>query len=461
MDAAGPDIFLIPVQGRFLLHAPLHGVDALLNRPAAEQLRLALKDRLPLQGLAPALRPLAQRLKAAAVPEPAERRGPFAPRRLNLFITSDCNLACRYCVPRTENPLKKTMSRDLCAAAVSTFAEIAQRTHLPDVSIYLHGGEPLLSLDAAVFAASEGRRRAGRLGVPFHLFATTNGCLPQGTAQWAAENVSFLVVSLDGPPDVHNRQRPRPDGRGSFTTVAAFLHTLSRRGAAFGIRCTVAAAEADCMPEWTRFFCQAFRPRVIAFEPLLQTPRAAAAGLAPPPPDVFAESLIQAQQTADIFDVGIELPRCRIHRIGRCANCDLVDDQMIVLPDGAVTACFAVDHADAAQADPFIIGRCDPQRTGLHIDPDRLQRVRRQGVESMDRCTGCFCRWHCAGGCRMIHSPASLYGDNGAACRITRKLTLWKLLQRIETAAAAPYYQKELEPSWNLRSNPAASSAGR
>ncbi len=442
MGAAAKDIFLIPVDHRCLVHAPLHGVTAVVNRAAAGRLRQILTaGHLPAD-LEEGLGPLARRLCRPPAPAPVHRTGPFAPRRLNLFITGDCNLACRYCVPNGGGAPRATMPEEICTLALASFAAIARRDRLPDVTVYLHGGEPLLHLDRVAFCLAEGRRQAGRLGLPFYLCATTNGCFPEKTAEWAADHFNFLVVSLDGTAGVHDRQRPTANGRGSFATVAAFLHTLRRKNAAFAIRCTVSAQGAAQIADWTRFFCQTFAPRVIAFEPVMPTARSKAAGIGPPEADVFAGGVIEAHRIASQFGIGIELPRCGIDRITRCAQCGLVDDQMIVTPDGSVSTCFAADHENSPHADPFIVGRCHPGRGGLRFDHQRIERVRAMGVESMTACNDCFCRWHCAGGCRIIHSPEAETQVRHLACAITRHLIRWKLLRRVDIATAAVPIQR-------------------
>lgn len=434
METEGTDVFLIPVDDGVLVHAPRHAVTALVNPAAAQQLRRIIVDgHLPGTD-DPVLMPLARRLLAPPMPPPAKRTGPFAPRRLNLFITGDCQLDCRYCVPTAGDTPSVTIPRDRCAAALAAFAGIVRRDQRPDLSIYLHGGEPLRCRETVSFCLSEGRRQAQALDLPFHAAVTTNGCFPRATAEWAAARFDFLIVSLDGDAAVHDRQRPRRGGSGSFDTVAAFIDTLRRENAAFGIRCTVASGGTARIPEWTRFFCNAFAPRVIGFEPVMPTARSDAAGLTPPDAERFAEGVIRAQNVARRYGVGVALPRCRIDRVTRCAQCDLVEDQMIVTPDGAVSTCFAADHKGSPLADPFVVGRCPPGPGGLDLDSRRIDRVRAMGVESMAHCRTCFCRWHCAGGCRVIHDPAAAAAIAKDACTITRRLTLHKLMQRVGAA---------------------------
>ncbi len=117
------------------------------------------------------------------------------------------------------------MSWHTARAAVDYFAERADRSQdgfRPGVAFY--GGEPLLAYDLVrrVIEYCE-QRFAGDFVFPM----TTNGTL-LGAAQctFLAEHGVGLVVSVDGPPEVHDRQRRLADGTGSFDTIARNLRTL-------------------------------------------------------------------------------------------------------------------------------------------------------------------------------------------------------------------------------------------
>lgn len=48
-----------------------------------------------------------------------------------------------------------------------------------------------------------------------------------------------LMISLDGPPDVHDRMRPLVDGRGSFDEAARNIRRLMQRRRSVTVRCTL------------------------------------------------------------------------------------------------------------------------------------------------------------------------------------------------------------------------------
>jgi len=76
----------------------------------------------------------------------------------------------------------------------------------------------------------------------------TTGLLLERDAEWIAESVDDLIVSLDGPPSVHDRIRGIP---GAFPVLERGICSVRRRNAALPIsaRCTVQRVNHDVLPE--------------------------------------------------------------------------------------------------------------------------------------------------------------------------------------------------------------------
>lgn len=151
--------------------------------------------------------------------------------QLVLELTQQCNLRCRYCVyhvsaarsgRRTFSP--RRLSPDMARLAVDRFAEHAAA----DAVIGFYGGEPLLAFDLLRETVAHARRRFARRRLDFTV--TTNGTLltPEMADFFAAEDFT-LVVSVDGPRELHDANRVFPDGRGSYARVLANLHMIRER----------------------------------------------------------------------------------------------------------------------------------------------------------------------------------------------------------------------------------------
>ncbi|CNF99882.1 radical SAM domain-containing protein [Mycobacterium tuberculosis] len=149
-----------------------------------------------------------------------------------LKVHSRCNLSCRYCYLYTMADQRwrrrpPAMPAAVAEAAAARIAEHARRHGLREVSIVLHGGEPLL-------AGADGIRRVvdavrGRLrGVARPRFSLqTNGTLLTDDLLRLFDELDVRVgVSLDGQRAGHDRARPGPRG-GSHDRVARGLAALT------------------------------------------------------------------------------------------------------------------------------------------------------------------------------------------------------------------------------------------
>ena len=419
------DIFLIPTGRLCLLHAPVHGITAVLNGSAAVQLRHVLGSG-DLSGAGAELRPLAGRLLDRPSLLPKAKEGRFAPSRLSLLLTNDCNLRCHYCSPACGDSARLTMSRELCSAAIGFFADIARREALPSLSIYYFGGEPFLPWGMVQFSIAEANRHADRLGVPLVATGTTNGFMPEDHAAWVADHFRFVVVSVDGPPDIHDLHRVTPAGGGSYDVVSRTLRIFEDRGLPFAIRSSIGRRAAPRMREIAEFLCRNFRPVAVNFEPLIASGRCSQHHLDPPDPDDFIRGVVEAEEVLGSYDVQLKLGMVGTRQVSR-SNCGLTNDQCVVTPDGLVSACFAANERSSEHCERFAIG--EYVDGSIRIDNARLRSVRSFGVENVRLCRDCFCKWHCSGGCRVFHTPSTSDDTLPPMCRITQKLSVWRLLK--------------------------------
>jgi uncharacterized protein len=165
----------------------------------------------------------------------ALRRNGWRPEALREFVLKihqRCNLACDYCYVYTMadqswRTRPKMMSRRVWSAAASRIAEHADRHGLTEVSVILHGGEPLLAGPAWITAITDVVRAALSGGVTVRFALQTNGVLLDEPMLQVLERADIRVgVSLDGAGADHDRHRFFTDGRGSFADTRRALRLL-------------------------------------------------------------------------------------------------------------------------------------------------------------------------------------------------------------------------------------------
>jgi uncharacterized protein len=137
-------------------------------------------------------------------------------------LTLECNLACGYCF---EDPFRGRFSMSVETADLLVLRMTEQMAAGRNVTVDFYGGEPLLALSLL-------RRIAGNLavaarthGVTFSFNIITNGTLLNRriVQELLPLGLTAVRVTLDGPRDVHDCQRPFVSGQGSFDVVLAAI----------------------------------------------------------------------------------------------------------------------------------------------------------------------------------------------------------------------------------------------
>ncbi|HFR4149046.1 TPA: radical SAM protein [Bacillus cereus] len=147
-------------------------------------------------------------------------------------VTGVCNLNCSYCYMYNmgDTTFRKKPKVMDCKIAVQTLQRIygyATRNNLENVTLILHGGEPLLAgIDWTKWFLEEAKRLAPS-NLQVEICLQSNGTLLN--SKWIdlfkLHNVSF-GISIDGPPDIHNRYRVDHEGRGSYNQVRRAIGSL-------------------------------------------------------------------------------------------------------------------------------------------------------------------------------------------------------------------------------------------
>lgn len=146
---------------------------------------------------------------------------------VNLLIkpaSSACNMDCAYCfykdvAANREKAFEGMLSLEGLEKLLAAAMEYAEGS----CTLAFQGGEPSLAgLDfyKALMSLEEKYKRPG---VKLYNTVQTNGYgITEEWAAFFAENRFLLGLSLDGPADIHDRNRRGLDGKGSFNRV---LHT--------------------------------------------------------------------------------------------------------------------------------------------------------------------------------------------------------------------------------------------
>lgn len=151
-----------------------------------------------------------------------------------------CNLQCRYCY--SDNQRCGVMRPELLELSLRKVVRHAEGHGFDEIHFVWHGGEPLL---AGVGFFERILDILDRLGCSllYRHFIQTNGLLLDDTFCSFFRDAGFEVgVSLDGPPDIHNRFRVDRNGRGTHKAVLKAIQLLEDHQVPVGFNIVISRA---------------------------------------------------------------------------------------------------------------------------------------------------------------------------------------------------------------------------
>lgn len=183
-------------------------------------------------------------------------------------VASRCNIDCSYCYVYhmgdagwTRGP--KIMSRETCQATAEALARLTAEQERP-FEVVLHGGEPLLlgtaNLDFVISTL--------RSHLPDHSISIqTNGILiSKDMLDVCARGHVALSVSLDGPRQIHDRNRVGFGGEGTFDKVVQGIARLREHpDSAFLFTGLLAVIDATSDPSEIYEFFKTLSPPSVDF----------------------------------------------------------------------------------------------------------------------------------------------------------------------------------------------------
>ena len=194
--------------------------------------------------------PSSSRKRISVIPPAAPaKRG--VPAELDICVSNQCNMCCRYCY---SGDLDRTRAQKLdlrrMKLAVLHYLRAAGGGKVEKISI--SGGEPLL--DKKILAGLLPWLRKA-VGPALEIECFTNGLLLDArTAELFRKSAVHLKISLDGAPFSQNLNRVVRGGRPSFRRVIKNIRALPAAARkSLGISTTVTRATAPRLAENIRF----------------------------------------------------------------------------------------------------------------------------------------------------------------------------------------------------------------
>ena len=341
----------------------------------------------------------------------------YHPTCLTLYSSLDCNLDCIYCFAKKSHENPQQLETDFILSSAKLVLENCREKSMPFTAVFQGGGEP--SMDPRLpELLTELKGMSKSEAVPFQSYIATNGVMDEKKARWIAENIDRIGLSVDGPPDIQNKQRPLRSGGNTSSIVERTAEIFRSIQGKLAIRGTVLPQNFSRIPEIIRYCEEVLHADQIRLEPVyLHAQEKKSTG------DGSVCTKFWYTQNRPLYTSGSRVRE--IH--GR--YCQIFRQVLHLVPSAGYSACFAVaSQKEAAEK---------------KLDDIRDDALFTELAREDPACMRCFNRFHCSRGCPEVCPVMTpeLSDAGSFRCRLNRSAAAAELLDLAERLLREPALQ--------------------
>lgn len=355
-------------------------------------------------------------------------------KSLCLHMAHDCNLRCRYCFASTGDfhGERALMPIETAKAAMDFLMEKSGSRKNLEVDFF--GGEPLMNFSVVKETVEYGRQLEKKYNKNIRFTITTNGLLlSKEILDFINKEMSNVVVSIDGRPEVHDNMRKTVKGGPSFELIAgnALKIAQSRDQEKYYVRGTFTALNTDFSKDVE--FLADYGFKQLSLEPVVT--------------DETEEYALTQDHIEKLYDEYEKLARIYLNRRGtdkefnffhfmldlsggpclvkRITGCGAGNEYAAVTPSGDIFPC----HQFAGNTETKMGNVMEGS-----FDEDMQKKFKGCNVLSKEECRKCWAKYYCSGGC-----AANAYIYNGD---IHKPYKIGCLLEKKRLECALTIYAK-------------------
>lgn len=351
-------------------------------------------------------------------------------KALCLHVAHTCNLNCTYCFASQGkyHGQRALMSFEVGKKALDFLIE-QSGTHR-NLEVDFFGGEPLMNWEVVKQLVAYARGIEKQKGKNFRFTLTTNGVLIDSEViDFCNREMSNVVLSLDGRPEIHDHLRRDIQGNGSYERIVPkFKEFVRQRGQGdYYMRGTFTHNNPDFTKDVLHMADLGFTK--LSMEPVVCDPGDPYALTSEDLPivkeqyELLAKEMLKRSRQGNPFTfyhymLDLEHGPCIYKRI---AGCGSGTQYLAVTPWGDLYPChqFVGDES-------YCMGNLSTGITNTALQ-DRFAAC---NAYSRPQCDDCFARLYCSGGCaaNAYHATGDIGGIYEYGCELFKK--------RIECAIA-------------------------
>ncbi|MCH5266909.1 MAG: thioether cross-link-forming SCIFF peptide maturase [Lachnospiraceae bacterium] len=340
-----------------------------------------------------------------------------------LHIAHDCNLRCKYCFASTGDfgTGRKLMPIETGKAAIDFLLE--HSTGRENLEVDFFGGEPLMNFDVVKEIVAYARSKEEEYHKNFRFTITTNGLLlTDDKIDFINEEMSNVVLSIDGRKEVNDKMRVKVDGSGCYDRIVEnYKKLVSKRGdKEYYVRGTYTKYNLDFAEDVMHLYRAGFDQ--VSVEPVMEDDSVEYAITEKDLEQIYAEYDKLVDEIAEIkeqggtinffhFMIDLDQGPCVIKRLRGCGS---GNEYVAITPDGDIYPCHQfVGHEE------YCMGSLSEHT----FREDIKKEFAGCHVYSKPSCGDCWAKFYCSGGCNANNYiyNGDIHDAHELSCKIMRK----------------------------------------
>ena len=357
-----------------------------------------------------------------------------------LHVSHDCNLRCEYCFAATGDFGGGRMLMDLETGKKAIDFLLKMSANRQNLELDFFGGEPLMNYEVMKQIVAYAREEEKKYDKHIRFTTTTNGMLlTEDKMQFINDEMSNVVLSIDGRKEVNDRMRKRVDGTGSYDRIMDnFRKFVAIRGdKEYYVRGTYTKYNLDFSNDVMHLYDMGFDQ--ISVEPVMADQKYPYAITDGDLPRIFKEYEVLSEKISKIraegkfinffhFMLDLDQGPCAIKRL---KGCGCGNEYVAVAPDGDIYPCHQF-----VGIEKFRMGNVNDGTFDYDIKSD----FAKTHVYTKPECVKCWAKFYCSGGCNANNYlyAGDIHNSYKLSCEIQKKrlecAIMMKAVQLMDTA---------------------------
>ncbi len=316
-----------------------------------------------------------------------------------LHVAHDCNLRCSYCFASTGDfgAGRKLLDAETGKKAIDFL--LTRSGSRRNLELDFFGGEPLMNFEVVREIVSYARIEEKKYNKNFRFTITTNGMLlNDNIIDYINQEMSNVVLSIDGRKEVNDRVRVRCDGTGSYDKIVPnYQRLVEKRGQdQYYVRGTFTKYNLDFAKDVMHLNELGFDQ--VSVEPAVADPKVPYALTEGDLPRIYAEyeelakQLIAKRKKGEGFNffhfmLDLDQGPCAIKRL---RGCGCGNEYVAVTPDGDIYPCHQFVGMEEWKMGSVLDDSFDLKKKGYFA---------KANIYGKDGCKDCWAKFYCSGGC--------------------------------------------------------------